>query len=185
VIWTLIGTLMVGVGAASLAFIVCKALRRPVPGWLLPAAAGLAMLSFHIWSDYAWAERTIAELPDHVVVAERYTSRSVLQPWTLLVPKVDRFSAVDLNEVRHNPRVEGMVMALVYLVARWYPTAGTLQLYDCTLPRRADVGESLAADAAGRPIDPSWVTLEPDDPVRRVVCAAPPVSRDGPASRTD
>jgi hypothetical protein len=172
-IWTLIGTLMVGVGAASLVFILFKAVRRPVPGWLLPAAAGLGMLSFHIWSDYAWAERTIAELPDHVVVAERYTSRSMLQPWTLVVPKVDRFSAVDLNEIRRHPQVEGMVMAVVYLVTRWYPTAGTLQLYDCETPRRADVGESLEADAEGRPIDPDWVTLEPDDPVRRVVCAAP------------
>lgn len=173
-IWTLIGTLMVGVGAASVVFVLCKAVRRPVPGWLLPAAAGAAMLTFHIWSDYSWADRTTAELPDHLVVAGRHTSRSVLQPWTLLVPKVDRFSAVDVNEIRRHPEVEGMVMAVVYLVTRWYPTAGTLQLYDCTMPRRADVGESLRADAQGRPIDPDWVPLEPDDPVRRVVCEAEP-----------
>jgi hypothetical protein len=169
-IWTLIGTLMVGVGAASLVFVLFRAFRRPVPGWTLPAAAGLGMLTFHIWSDYAWADRTIAELPDHVVVGERYTSRSMLQPWTLLVPKVDRFSAVDLDAVRRHPDVDGMVMALVYLVTRWYPTASTLQLYDCETPRRADVGLSLTVDAQGRPVDPDWVMLEPDDPVRIVVC---------------
>ncbi len=179
-IWTLIGTLMVGVGAASLVFILCKALRRPVPGWLLPAAAGAGMLAFHIWSDYAWAARTIAELPGHVVVAERYSSRSPLQPWTYLAPKVDRFSAVDTNEIRRHPQVEDMAMAVVYLVTRWYPTAGTLQLYDCATPRRADVGDSLAADAGGRPIDPNWVTLEPDDPVRRVVCEPQPRRPNGP-----
>lgn len=171
-IWTLVGTLMVGVGAASLVFILFRARGRPVPGWLLPTAAGLAMLTFHIWSDYAWADRAIAELPDHVVVAERYGSRSILQPWTYLAPKVDRFSAVDLDQIRHHAEVDGMVMAVVYLVTRWYPTAGTLQLYDCATPRRADVGESLRADAQGRPIDPAWVTLAPDDAVRRVVCAA-------------
>lgn len=180
-IWTLIGTLMVGVGAASLVFVLLRALRRPVPGWLLPAAAGAAMLTFHIWSDYAWADRTIAELPDHVVVAGRHTSRSMLQPWTLLAPKVDRFSAVDLNEIRHRPEVEGMAMALVYLVTRWYPTVGTLQLYDCVIPRRADVGDSIAAGAGGSAVDPAWVPLEPDDPVRRVVCAQEPRRPNGPS----
>lgn len=171
-IWTLIGTLMVGVGAASIAFVLCRALRRPVPGWLLPGAAGAAMLSFHIWSDYAWADRTIAELPDHVVVADRYTSRSITQPWTYLAPKVDRFSVVDLGEIRHHPEAPGLAMAVVHLVRRWYPTMTTVQLYDCETPRRADVGERLEADAAGRPIDPDWVTVAPDDPVRGVVCGA-------------
>jgi len=85
-IWTLIGTLMVGVGAACVVFVAFRALRRPVPGWALPAAAGAGMLSFHIWSDYAWVDRNTAELPDHVVVAERYTSTrprsAIIRRWT-------------------------------------------------------------------------------------------------------
>ncbi len=178
-IWTLIGTLMVGVGAACLVFIAFRALRRPFPGWLLPAAAGAGMLTFHIWSDYAWADRSAGELPDHVVVAERHTSRSVLQPWTYLVPKVDRFAAVDLNQVRHHAEVADMALAVVHLVTRWYPTANTLQLYDCETPRRTDVVESLVLDAQGRPIDPDWVMLEPDDPVRSVVCVAERRPSDG------
>ena len=180
-IWTLIGTLMVGVGAACLVFVAFRALRRPVPSWLLPATAGLGMLTFHTWSDYAWADRTSAELPDHVVVAERYTSSSMLQPWTYLVPKADRFAAVDLNQVRHHPEVENMALAVVHLVTRWYPTVSTRQLYDCASPRRADVGQSLVVDAQGRPVDATWVTLEPDDPIRRVVCAADKERPNGPA----
>lgn len=179
-IWTLIGTLMVGVGAACLVFIAFRALGRPVPGWVLPATAGAGMLGFHIWSDYAWADRTAAELPDHVVVAERHTSRNMLQPWTYVVPKVDRFAAVDLNQVRHHPEVEDMALALVHLVTRWYPTVSTQQLYDCATPRRAHVGQALEVDAEGRPIDVDWVTLEPDDPIRRVVCAADNQRPNGP-----
>lgn len=171
-IWTLIGTLMVGVGAASIVFVTFRALRRTVPGWLLPAAAGAGMLSFHIWSDYAWAERTAAELPEHVVVAERYTSRSMLQPWTYLVPKVDRFAVVDTNEIRHHASVGDMAMATIHLVTRWYPTVTTRQLFDCATPRRADIGADFRVDAEGRPIDPVWVVLDPDDPIRRVVCTA-------------
>lgn len=184
-IWTLVGTLMVGVGAACVVFVACRALRRPVPGWLLPAAAGAGMLSFHIWSDYSWADRTAAELPEHVVVAERYTSRNMLQPWTYLVPKVDRFAVVDTSEIRHRPEVEDTALAVVHLVTRWYPTVSTQQLYDCATPRRADVGRSLEVDGNGRPIDVDWVRLESDDPVRRVVCAAEPRRPNGPARRNE
>jgi len=169
-IWTLIGTLMVGVGAASVVYVVLRALRWPVPGWVLPAAAGAGMLGFHLWSDYAWADRTAAELPDHVVVAERYTSRSMLQPWTYLVAKVDRFAAVDTAAIRYHPAVDDMVMATVHLVTRWYPTVTTRQLYDCETPRRADIGADFAVDEEGRPIDPDWVALPPDDPIRSVAC---------------
>ena len=180
-IWTLVGTLMVGVGAACIVFIAFRALGRPSPGWLLPAAAGAGMLTFHIWSDYAWAERTAAELPAHAIVAERHTARSILQPWTYLVPKVDRFAVVDLHQIRHHPDVEDMAMAVVHLLTRWYPTVSTQQLYDCALPRRADVGQALEVDAQGRPVDVNWVTLEPDDPIRGVVCGAANERPNGPS----
>ncbi len=180
-IWTLVGTLMVGVGAACVVFVAFRALRRPMPGWLLPAVAGAGMLGFHIWADYAWAERTAAELPDHVVVAERYTSRNMLQPWTYLVPKADRFVAVDTSEIRRHPAVDEMVMATVHLVTRWYPTATTRQLYDCQAPRRADIDRGFAVGEDGRPIDPNWVSLEPDDPIRRVACAPEHRRPNGPA----
>ena len=180
-IWTLIGTLMVGVGAACVVFVAFRALRRPVPGWALPAAAGAGMLSFHIWSDYAWVDRTTGELPDHVVVVERYTSRSMLQPWTYLAPKADRFAAVDTTAIRHHPAVDDMAMATVHLVARWYPTVTTRQLYDCATPRRADIGADFAVDEDGRPVDPDWVALAPDDPIRRVVCNPQHRRPNGPA----
>ncbi|MEZ5863823.1 MAG: hypothetical protein R3D25_07010 [Geminicoccaceae bacterium] len=171
-IWNLIGTLVLGVATASVVFILCRLLGRPPPRWLLPAAAGLAMLGFHIWTDYSWFARTAAELPDHVVVAQGYPSSNPLQPWTLVVPRIDRFSAVDTSRIRHNPEVPDMAMAVVYLVARWNPTIEANQLYDCATPRRADVGVDTQMDAEGRPVDPDWVALPADDPVRRTVCDA-------------
>lgn len=180
-IWTLIGTLMVGVGAACVVFITFRALRRPLPGWALPAAAGAGMLSFHIWSDYAWVDRNTAELPDHVVVAERYTSRSLLQPWTFLLPKADRFAVIDTTEIRRHPAVDDMAMATVHLVTRWYPTVTTRQLFDCETPRRADIGRDFAVDADGRPVDPDWIALTLDDPIRRVVCDPQNRRPNGPA----
>ena len=171
-IWNLIGTLVLGVAAAAVTLVLFRVLGRPAPRWLLPAAAGVAMLGFHIWTDYSWFRRTTAELPGHVVVAESYASSNPLQPWTLVVPRIDRFSAVDTRRIRHHPDVPDMAMAVVYLVARWNPTIEANQLYDCATPRRADVGLDLQVDAEGRPVDPDWVTLPADDPVRLAVCDA-------------
>ncbi|MCB1992493.1 MAG: hypothetical protein R3D28_11170 [Geminicoccaceae bacterium] len=173
-IWNLIGTLVLGVAAASVVLVLFRVLGRPAPRWLLPAAAGIAMLGFHIWTDYSWFRRTTAELPGHVVVAQGYPSSNPLQPWTLVVPRIDRFSAVDTNRIRHNPEVPDLAMAVVYLVARWNPTVEANQLYDCRTPRRADVGADMEVDAEGRPVDPVWVALPPDDPVRLAVCRASP-----------
>lgn len=171
-IWYLVGTLVLGVAAASVVMILFRALGLPAPRWLLPAAAGLAMFGFFIWTDYSWFTRTRAELPAHVIVAEGYPSSNLLQPWTYLFPRIDRFTAVDTDAIRRHPAVPDMVMAVVYFVAHWSPTILANQLYDCATPRRADVGTSLKVDAEGRPVDPDWVALPPDDPVRAVVCAA-------------
>jgi hypothetical protein len=74
-----------------------------------------------------------------------------------------------------------MVMATVHLVTRWYPTVTTRQLYDCATPRRADIGNDFAVAADGRPLDPDWVTLPADDPIRRVACEPENRRPNGPA----
>ncbi len=173
-IWNLIGTLVLGVAVASVVLVLFRVLGRPAPRWLLPAAAGIAMLGFHIWTDYSWFARTTAELPEHVIVAQGYSSSNPLQPWTLVASRIDRFSAVDTSRIRLNPDVPDMAMAVVYLVARWNPTIETNQLYDCATPRRADVSADMQVDAAGKPVDPDWVELPADDPVRLAVCDGSP-----------
>lgn len=169
-IWTLIGTLMVGVLAASLTFIGFRLAKREPQRWLLPAAAGLAMLVFHISSDYAWFARTSAAFPEHLRVGETYTKRSVLQPWTLIAAPIERFSAVDTAAIRRNPAAPDLVMTEVHLLQRYYPTVTLAQLYDCGTPRRATVGPDLEVDAEGRPKNADWVAIDPTDAIRQIVC---------------
>ncbi len=90
-----------------------------------------------------------------------------------------RFSAVDTQALRRNPAAPEFVMAQIHLLQRYYPTVTINQLYDCSEPRRVEVGADFAVDEQGRPVDPDWVMLEPDDPVRRVVCGQQPTSRNG------
>jgi hypothetical protein len=184
VIWTLIGTLMVGVLAASLTFVGFRLFRREPPRWLLPAAAGLAMLIFHIASDYAWFGRTTAAFPEHLKVGESYTKRNILQPWTLVAAPVVRFSAVDTQAIRRNPAAPDLVMAEVHLLQRYYPTVTLTQLYDCSEPRRAAVGPNLEVDADGRPINANWVEIDADDPLRQIVCSEPTSMLDQRSTRS-
>jgi hypothetical protein len=169
--FTFLGTLMVGVFAASLVLVVTHMSGRKAAKWLYPAAAGLAMIAFHIYQDYFWGDFTAAGLPKHIVVADRHTSSHPLQPWTLIAPTVDRLAAVDTSTVKRNPKVPGLAMAEIILLTRYYPTAKSIQLYDCVEPRRMDIDARTSFDENGAPRDPQWVVVAKEDGLRRVVCA--------------
>lgn len=142
------------------------------PRYLVPMAAGLAMLGYAVWSDYSWASRTIAELPQHVKVVKRIATPSAFKPWTYLVPEVDRFVALDTSETRRNDRLSGFVLAELILVARRDATVTTRQLFDCPKVRRADILESQEFTDEGMPVNPDWVSIDPDDELYRAVCGA-------------
>jgi hypothetical protein len=172
VLFTFLGTIVLGLGAAGTWMLFTKALRIPAPSWTTPVVAGGAMLVFHVYIEYSWFERTAASLPSDVEVARSETFRSPLQPWTVVVPQVNRFIAVDTGQVKTHPAHPYLALAEVAFVTRYYPTIRTQQLYDCTAARRADIlaGTTFGADGLPERID--WIDLEPDDAVRSIVCAA-------------
>lgn len=171
-LFTLLGTITLGVAAAGTAMILFRLIGRKAPRWTLPVVAGAAMLGFQIWTDYSWFGRTAEALPPHMSVAGAYGRSSAFQPWTLLVTPVDRFAVVDTSTIRRNERVPGVRMVQIHLVGRYMPTVSVSQLYDCDMPRRADLAAVPTFDADGRVTDAQWVALEADDPMRNVVCAA-------------
>ena len=149
--FNLVSTFVTGIAAAGTVMLVFRLFGRRSPRWLLPAVAGAAMFGFHLWNDYSWFDRTATALPDHVVVAERYDYRSVLQPWTLLMPRTNRFTALDRTSIRRHDAAPDYVMADVILVMRRQSTAKVTQIYDCSGIRRTDVSASLAVDEHGLP----------------------------------
>ena len=134
-LFSLVGTLMVGVLAASVIFAGSHLIRRKAPKWVYPSHP--------------------------------------LQPWTMVIPKVDRMSAVDTASVRVNPAVPGIAMARIVLLGRYIPAAAAMQAYDCgEAARRADIAADADFGADGLPAGLAWVSLEADDPLRAIVCAA-------------
>lgn len=172
-LFNLIGTFVVGIAAAGTILLIYRLSGRRAPRWLMPAAAGVAMLSFHLWNEYTWFDRTSKALPEQVTVAERYAYQSVLQPWTLVAPRINRFTAVDRSSIRRNEQAPGYVMAEVFLVTRLDRTAKITQIYNCSEALRTDVGASSNVDERGLPVDADWIASETDDALFQLVCGPP------------
>lgn len=172
-LFNLIGTFVIGIAAAGTIMLIYRVSGRQAPGWLMPAAAGVAMLSFHLWNEYTWFDRTSKALPGQVTVAKRYAYQSVLQPWTLVAPRINRFTAVDRSSIRRNEQAPGYVMAEILLVARLDQTAKVTQIYNCDEALRTDVNASSSVDERGLPLDADWIASEIDDSLFQIVCEAP------------
>ena len=117
-----LGTIVLGLGVAGTWMLLVKALRIPAPRWTVPALGGLAMLVFHVYIEYSWFQRTAATLPARAVVADTGTYRHPLQPWTLLVPQINRFTVLDAGRIRTHADQPKVVWAEVAFVTRYYPT---------------------------------------------------------------
>lgn len=134
--------------------------------------AGLAMLCFQVWSTYSWFETTAEDLPPTMVVAETLTRPSPLTPWTMAAPPVERFAAVDRASILRIADAPSLAVADVTLIRRFGPTVSTRQIYDCITPQRVDAGSPTEGQAGvktvQRPAD--WVAVDPNDPIRRIVC---------------
>ena len=169
----LIGGLLVAVSAGALASLPYRLAKKPVPRGLMPIIGGISLLVFVLWNDYSWYSRTIAELPERVAVVETFTYSGALQPWTLIKPRINRFTAVDRASIQRNEALPGYVMADIIFVQRYQPTLQARQIFDCADTRRADLTDSTEFDERGMPQNVNLVDLEDDHPLIPIVCAEP------------
>jgi hypothetical protein len=167
----LVGTIMAGIAAAL--FVYALRVWKPdlIPRWLLPIAAGGAMLAAAISSEYGWYGRVAGQLPETFVVAQTYDERAALRPWTFLVSYTSRFVAVDRSSTRTNPQVPDQRMVDLYFFGRWAPVQKLTVLWDCAGHRTAALGADAAFDATGEVANADWQPIPPDDPVLRAACA--------------
>ena len=159
-----------GFGLAGIALSINIALRRRLPQWIVPAAAGVGMLLMAIWFEYSWFERTASTFPDGVEVASTNQVRSWYRPWTYVVPLTNRLIAVDRRFDRRHDDAPGQVLTRVILAGRWEPTRQFGAVYDCNRNRRADLLDQVELDDSGQLRNANWVQLSSDDAVLRTVC---------------
>lgn len=162
----LIATFAVGIGAAGLALVVGHLSRGRLPRYAAPIVAGIAMLSYAIWSEYTWADRTVGALHESFEVLVSVEEAKIWRPWTYVVPQVTRLMVLDRAGVQTNPDAASILLADVYLFGRWAAPIKRPQLVDCTNDARADVTEAALAD----PSQAEWVTVGAEDPLIKALC---------------
>jgi hypothetical protein len=156
--------------AGGVMLILRHLLRGRLPPWCVPAAAGLGMLSYAIWSEYSWSQRALGSLPESFVLVSEQSSQAWYRPWTLLVPQVDRLVALDRASQRRHPAQPGQVLSRVVLMARWQPTREFAAVFDCSAARRADLLDEVSFGEEGKLLGARWIALAPEDPLLRAAC---------------
>ncbi|MBU1313783.1 MAG: hypothetical protein KJ947_25115 [Alphaproteobacteria bacterium] len=170
-LFELIAAVVAGVAIAGVAMSLRWASRGRLPKWIVPAAAGLGMLSYALWSEYSWLSRITRAMPEGVVVAWHNEDRAFWRPWSYYRPVANRLSAVDTRTAQRHPDQPGQVMVDLILAARWQPSARVRVIYDCNSNRRADlIGSDISVAEDGAIVGAQWLQLEPDDAALRIAC---------------
>jgi len=169
-LFELIGTLVAGVAAALLVWALTRLTGGRLPRWLVPVAAGAAMLAATISSEYGWYDRTTATMPEGLVVAEAIEEAVFYRPWTYLAPLTTRFVAVDLAGMRTHPDHPDQRLVDLVFYGRWARPARVPMAFDCAEGRQADIvdGVDFAENGAITGVD--WLTVAADDPLQEAAC---------------
>lgn len=154
----------------GMAFGLNKVMRGRLPGWIVPAAAGLGMIGYQVWSEYSWLDRVTGTLPDGVEVVSTNALQVWYRPWTYAVPQVSRATAVDHRFERRNPAFPEQIMTAVVLMARWEPMRQFGVVYDCAAFRRADLMDQVVFSDDGSLEGATWVPVGREDSVLQAVC---------------
>lgn len=152
---------------------VALVLRRGLPAlprWLVPVAAGAAMLVVAVSLEYSWFDRTAGDLPDGLDVVLTHEARAPWRPWTYAAPYVDRFVAVDRASLMTHEAAPDRRLATLVVFARWRSPTRVRAVFDCAAGRRADLAPGARLTDDGDVEGATWHTLDPDGPVMRSVC---------------
>ncbi|MGB0684485.1 MAG: hypothetical protein ACPGOV_17410 [Magnetovibrionaceae bacterium] len=170
--FNLIATFAMGFVVGGILFAVFRLFRLNAPRWVVPACAGLSMIAFGGWNEYTWYDRTASGLPDHILVAETIGTTSKFQPWTLVVPRIDRFIAVDTAKAKRHGERTNLVMTESILMDRYDGVLVLFTIFDCRAGRQAAVDPGLAFDSSGLPTNPEWTEVKGGAPILDAVCGS-------------
>ena len=92
--WEILATIFSGFLLAGLVMPIRLFYKR-APKWIVPVAAGLGMIGFQVYTEYAWANDAIAKLPDQSIVVAKVEKSTWFRPWSYVKPQVFQFVVLD------------------------------------------------------------------------------------------
>lgn len=166
-----IAAIVAGLGVAGLMMVLRTITRQRLPIHWVSASAGLSMILMMVYLEYSWADRTIAQLPDGVVVTGQSQESMWYRPWTYVKPLTLRLVAIDTRRNRHHALKPEQVMTTVILLGRWMPIREIPVVYDCQTQRRADLSSEVTFADDGSLLGATWILLEENDRALTIACA--------------
>ena len=158
------------VGAVVLAIALCgtvagiyRLLGRPIPRGVLPLVGGIGMFGFMAWNENSWYTRQLEDLPDTVVVFRTGEFSNFIQPWTMIWPRVNRYMAIDRNNIIANDFDPNLKLTEIIVAERYTPTRIVNQFVDCANRRAASRTDTVALDDQGIPTNANWFDLTDED----------------------
>ena len=166
----LIATIFAGLACAGLVMLANLTIGNRLPKWLVPAAAGLGMITMTIYNEYTWFDRTAEKLPEGVQVAVTVKEQSWFRPWTQLWPYTKRFVGVDTATARKNEKQPDQRLANLYFFGRWSPVNQAPLLIDCARSRSALLIDGADFSDDGSVANADWQQMPADDPILKLLC---------------
>lgn len=153
----LIATFAAGFAAAGIVLGLNVITGGRLPKWVMPVAAGAAMIGVTIANEYSWGSRTAGNLPEGVVVLEEINESVWYRPWSYVWPQTVRLMAIDTQSVQSRDDTPDVKLFDLYLFARWEPPAKVPQLLHCADATRANATATALAD----PSEAAWADADP------------------------
>ncbi len=166
----LIAAIVSALALAGIAHLARRLSAGRLPRWLVPVAAGVGLIGFTIWSEYAWYGRTAAGLPEGVPVVWVERDSNPLRPWSYLAPITLRFIALDRREMAQHPGNPALRLARIYQFARWRPVEDRMMVFDCAAGRQIGLTEGIEISPDGVLTGADWVVPGTDDGFQKAAC---------------
>ncbi|NRP13538.1 MULTISPECIES: hypothetical protein [unclassified Aliiroseovarius] len=165
-----IATVFAGLAMAGIVMAVNHTIRGRLPKWVMPVAAGLAMLAATIANEYAWYGRTVDSLPEGLTVIMESENRVAYRPWTYVTPFIDRFVVVDTFSERTHPDQPNLRVVDTLFLGRWSAPNKVPVLIDCAANTRAPLSDAITIGDDGSLSGVDWVSVDMTDPLLSNIC---------------
>ena len=131
--WEILATVFCGFLLAGLVMPI-RLFYKGTPKWLVPVAAGIGMIGFQVYSEYTWANNTIAKLPADSVVVATVPKKTWFRPWSYVKPQVFQFVVLDKRSIQTNATNPALKQANLYFFERRAAAHPLGISIDCTQP---------------------------------------------------
>lgn len=94
-IWQLLAVFISGLVLGGFAYLFRRLSRNRLPKWIIPVAAGVGMLGYQAYYNYAWYDFKLGQLPEGTIVLENKRTSDFFRPWSYVYPAINYFSFID------------------------------------------------------------------------------------------